>query len=72
MKNFNVYLKRDLGKKSQKEYICMLVDLGYRETFITFDTTLISELTGISFAQMHTLEIGKKELVGQFVPGGAK
>lgn len=58
-------LVKNLGKKSQKEYLALAVDLGYRESIITFDTTLIAEITGLSFAEMHALKVGDKKLVAE-------
>ena len=47
-------------RKSKKDepYTALSVDLGYTKKIVTFDTALIVEMTGISFANLASMKIG--------------
>lgn len=63
---------KQTGKKSGKEYLALQVDLGYRKALLSFDTTLISEISGMSFADLHALNVDCCVCVGEIVKKAAK
>lgn len=50
--------------KSGKTYLALMCDFGYRQAIITMDTSFISEITGVSFAELHALGEGGQIEVG--------
>lgn len=55
-----LYVVKNVGKKSGKEYTALCIDLGYRETLISFDNQLVAEISGMTFADLHALKVGDK------------
>lgn len=66
------YLVKNVSKKSGKEYTALVLDLGYRQVFISFDLVVISEVSGLSFQEIYALSSGAKVLVGSYVSDKVK
>ncbi len=64
MEQFDLVVVRKVSAKSQKTYVFLGVDLGYRIASLTFDVALISELSNISIRNLNSLEIDKVVTIG--------
>lgn len=51
----NIFVTRN-NSKTGKPYFALVANLGYRQAVLTFDTSLIAELLGVSVAELYTLE----------------
>lgn len=60
-----IYIVR---KKSKNErlYNQLYVDLGYKKLALSFDDSVIVELTGLSFEYINTLELDVPVCVGTY------
>lgn len=67
MQKMKLKIVKNKGKKSGKEYLAMVVDLGYRETILTFDSTVIAEMSGMSFADLHAIALGDAVVFAEIV-----
>lgn len=46
--------------KSGREWLGLWMDLGYRQTVLSFDKMLISELTGKTLEELYSYELNKR------------
>lgn len=60
------YVVKNLSKKTNKEYIALVVDLSYRVLPISFDNLVIAEVSGLSFSELYALKVGDKVQVGEY------
>lgn len=54
---------KNVGKKSGKEYLALQIDLGYRNVVLSFDSAVIAEVSGLSFADLHAIKIGEDKII---------
>lgn len=47
-------------KDKEKTFVALQCDLGYRIITVSFDSAVIAEVSGLTFAELYNLEIGKK------------
>ena len=52
-----------------KPYDVIMVDLGYRKIALTFDRNTISEILGISFADLYNLPVDTIKPIGEIEVG---
>ena len=50
-----IYVTRN-NSKNGKPYFALVVNLGYRQAVLSFDTSLIAEILDISVAELYTLD----------------
>lgn len=63
MKKIYVVRKKS---KNERLYNQLYVDLGYKKLALSFDDSVIVELTGLSFEYINTLELDVPVCVGTF------
>lgn len=61
MEKNKIYFKKALGK-SGRPYTCILVDLGYREIVLTFDSSVCAEILDLSARELAALPVGEWEI----------
>lgn len=61
----SIYVRCYNSKKTEgASYVALVVDLGYRTHFLSFDYGFISESTGKSVADIRDMKPGDEILVG--------
>ena len=53
-------IRQEKVKEKGKTFVALQCDLGYRTITVSFDTAVIAEVSGLTFAEIYSLEIGKK------------
>lgn len=53
------------SKRSGKPAYALVLDLGYTRKFLSFDTSLIAEILGVSVFDLLSLEYGDYEIFGE-------
>lgn len=61
------YVVRELSKKSGKEFIALVVDLGYRKVPVVFDYPSIAEISGLSYQELYAMKLHDTIYVGDYV-----
>lgn len=65
VKKVPVFLVRNVSKKdATKSYFAIIVELGYRQAFLSFNSNEIAEICGLALPDLYTLPIGSKKLLG--------
>ena len=59
-----IYYEKRKSTKSDKEYIALYVDVGYRQLALTMDNAVIVELSGKTFAEINAIQLGEKVVIG--------
>lgn len=67
MQKMKLEIVKNKGRNSGKEYLALVVDLGYRNAILTFNSTIIAEISGMSFGDLHSISLGKPVLLGEIV-----
>ena len=57
-----VVVETFISKKSGKKCSAVVLDLGYRKAFLSFDANLIGELLNCSVRDVFELEVGTYEV----------
>lgn len=64
MEKNKIIFKRAISEKSGKAYNCIVVDMGYREVALTFDSATIAELLDCSPRALATFKVGEERIIG--------
>ena len=54
------FVVRQENKDKTKTFVALQCDLGYRTITVSFDSAVIAEVSGLTFADLYNLEIDKK------------
>ncbi len=57
------FVVRQESKDKTKTFVALQCDLGYRIITVSFDSAVIAEVSGLTFADLYNLEIGKKVFI---------
>lgn len=66
MEKNKIIFKKAISEKSGKAYNCIVVDMGYRELTLTFDSAVIAELLDCSPRALATVKVGEERVIGYF------
>lgn len=58
-KKMKMYVQVEISKKSGSKYVALVLDLGYRKAFLSFDSNLCAEVLQISVQQLMTGDCGE-------------
>ena len=58
----NIYVKKGVSKKTGRDYVAMVADLGYREAVLTFSDEVCAECLGLSKIEMY-LKLAQEEKI---------
>ena len=61
-----VFYEKRMSAKG-KPYDVIMVDLGYRKIALTFDRNTISEILGMSFADLYNLPVDTIRHIGEIM-----
>lgn len=64
MEKNKIIFKKAISEKSGKAYNCIVVDMGYREVTLTFDSAIIAELLDCSPRALATVKVGEERVIG--------
>lgn len=64
MEKNKIIFKKAVSEKSGKAYNCIVVDMGYREVTLTFDSAVIAELLDCSPRALATVKVGEERVIG--------
>lgn len=64
MEKNKIIFKKAISEKSGKAYNCIVVDMGYREVTLTFDSAIIAELLDCSPRALASTKIGEERVIG--------
>lgn len=56
----NLYIERMKSEKSNKEYVCLVADLGFAKQVISYDTSIMILLAGMTPQDFYS----KTEILG--------
>lgn len=59
-----IYVVKRKSTKSEKEYLVLVANVGYREVVLTYDHAVIVEVSGLTFEQAETLKVDEKIVIG--------
>ena len=63
-----IYIEKKVSDKTKKEYHVVYIDFGYRQLTISYDIAHAVELSGMTYAEVSTMEVGKPLCLGSIVP----
>ena len=74
MEKNKIIYKKAISEKSGKAYNCIVVDMGYREVTLTFDSAVIAELLDCSPRELANKPVGVEVIgyLGVAEDGGKK
>lgn len=58
-----LYVTRIHSKKSNKDFIALCYDLGYRSVYLSFDRNLCAELLNVPVRSLEDIDVGEKRFV---------
>ncbi len=64
MEKNKIIFKKAISEKSGKAYNCIVVDMGYREVTLTFDSAVIAELLDCSPRVLAAVKVGEERVIG--------
>lgn len=53
----NIFVVKKKSNKSDKMYICLYIDLGYKQLFLSFNDGDIAELLGVSVRSLYDMDV---------------
>lgn len=53
-----LYVEKRFSKKSERDFLALVVDLGYATKMVNFDVALMSELTELPVSALYELKVG--------------
>lgn len=53
-----LYVEKRHSKKSDKDFLALVIDLGYATKMVNFDIALMSELTELPVSALYELKVG--------------
>lgn len=54
-----LYVEKRYSKKSDRDFLALIIDLGYATKMVNFDIALMSELTELPVSALHGLKVGE-------------
>lgn len=54
------FIEKMKSEKGKGEYLVLKCDLGYRVIAVTFDSAVITEVSGLAYADIFKLKVGDK------------
>lgn len=55
-----IYVVKRKSAKTEKEYLVLVADMGYREVNLSYDNATIVEVSGLTFEQAQNLKVDEK------------
>lgn len=59
MKNFELVVKKAISAKTGKSYSCLVLKMGYRNAYLSFDFNLCAEALRMSIPELFDLPDGE-------------
>lgn len=52
-----IFVEKKKSNKSDKMYICMYIDLGYKQMYISFNDGDIAQILGVSVKSLYDMDV---------------